>query len=169
MEATAPGEPLVGSALTLIEMGVDAHALELLDHSLGAEVLLRAATHEEVVHLLVEVGSVVEDTVGHLPYVHAEQSAGEGTDVREFLQVWQGSLPRLTTTPRETCHGTMLAVGEGAEGLVNHRNEVGMERLDESVTIVGMGGAAITERRLGVATLHDDNHRFALTGSNHVV
>lgn len=74
MQAAAPGEPFVGGARALVEVGIDAHVLQLLDHLLGAEVLFGAYAQEEVVNLLVEVWAV-EDTVSDGVNVHAEESA----------------------------------------------------------------------------------------------
>lgn len=74
MQAAAPGEPLVSSTLALEEVSINAHLVQLLDHSLCAEVLLGATTQEEIVNLLVEVWTI-EYAVSNSVDIHAEQSA----------------------------------------------------------------------------------------------
>ena len=69
IQASAPGEPLMGGACRLIVMGIDTHLVETLHHFLGAEHLVhafRAAHHEQTVHLLVEGFGVGE----HLSLIH---------------------------------------------------------------------------------------------------
>lgn len=86
MQAAAPGEPLVGGARALVEVSIDAHVLQLLDHLLGAEILLGAYAQEEVVNLLVEVWAI-EYAISNGVNIHAEEGAREGADVGELVEV----------------------------------------------------------------------------------
>ena len=74
MQTTAPSQPLVSGTLALEEVCIDTHLVQLLDHGLCTEVLLRTTTHEEIMYLLVEVRTL-EDTISNGLDIHAEESA----------------------------------------------------------------------------------------------
>ena len=89
-QATSPGEPLVVSTCRLVIVGVDAQSLEVVDEFLCAEHLIhsfRAAHHEEVVNLLVELVGTGEDTVVGCFGVKTEDGTAEGSHVGELVHV----------------------------------------------------------------------------------
>ena len=163
----------MGSAFRLRVDGVYAQVVELL-HRLGsAEHLVHtlcAAAHEEVVNLLVELLGIGEHAVVGCFHVETEDGPAEGAHVGELVKVGKHHVEGLVAAPRQSCHSTVLTVGEGPEVGIDIGNEVVEQYGVESIAVVV--GATATEVlwwSLDVAALHHHNHRYGLAVGNGVV
>ena len=99
LEATTPREPLVMSAWRHIKLHIDAHRLEVGRHFLRTEVLLTAAAHEEVLHLLVELVGILEHTVKACLNIDAEERATECAEICELVEMRKNNVECLKASP----------------------------------------------------------------------
>ena len=103
-------EPFVMCAGRDVVVHFDAGAAEVADELLGAEVLLRAATEEEVVDAAIELFASREGAVVSLVDVEPKDCSAKATHPSERVHVVHHEVERLVSAPREACHGTMFAV-----------------------------------------------------------
>ena len=82
-----------------IELHIDAHRLEVGRHFLRTEVLLTAAAHEEVLHLLVELVGILEHTVKACLNIDAEERATECAEICELVEMRENHIECLESTP----------------------------------------------------------------------
>ena len=118
--------------------------------------------------LLVELISIGEHTVVGRLEVEAEDSTAEGTQPCELIHVVEHDVEGLVTTPRQSCHRTVVAIGLRTEVGIDIRNQVVQQYGIERSTVVGHA-LTTTHACLDVTTLHDHNHRHSLTTGDSVV
>ena len=112
------------SAGRYIELHIDAHRLEVGRHFLRTQVLLTAAAPEALLPLLVEPVGILEHTVKACLNINAEERATECAEVCELVEMRENDIECLESSPRQSCHGTVLATGLAAECLLYHGDKV---------------------------------------------
>ena len=107
-----------------IEVGIDASIAQVLDKCLGSEVLLGTTAQVQVVYLLVELIGTREHTVVGSIHIESEDGSAKRTHVRELIHVIQHNVEGLVTSPGQSSHSTMVAVGLSTEVIVDIGDEV---------------------------------------------
>ena len=105
-------------ASRLIVVGVDTQRIKVVNEFLSAKHLIHAlctAHHKEVVDLLVEVLGIIEDTIVGCLHIESEDCSAECSDIRELIHVVEHDVEGLVSTPRQSCHRTMVTICQGAE------------------------------------------------------
>ena len=81
LEATSPSEPFMGCALRFIKYDINSDSLQVVGHLLGSKVLIRSASHKEIMDLLVELVGIGKYTVETSLYIHPKDGPTEGTQI----------------------------------------------------------------------------------------
>ncbi len=125
-------------------------------------------------HFLVELTCIGKHTVEARFHVQPENRPAEPADVGEHVEMRQRCLERLVSSPRQSCHRTVFAVGFGAERTVYHRDEVFQNNIIKSCAIQSplfvyiLSGTRL-ERSFHISAIHHHEHRHTLTGCNQIV
>ena len=77
----------MGSTLRFVESDFNTHFLQRLGHLFCTEVFIRTASHEEVVHLLVEFVGIGKHTIETILQVKSENGSTESSEIRELVQM----------------------------------------------------------------------------------
>ena len=111
-------------------------------------------------YLFVESICICKDAVVGGLHVETEYGAAEGTHPCELVKVLQHDVEGLVTSPRETCHGTVVAVCLRAVVGIDIRNKVVEQYGIERSTVVAATGLVVTaaEGSLDIAAFHHHNH-----------
>ena len=132
METATPGQEFMSRAFRLLALDLDAHFLQALHDITTLDEVLRTPVHIHVVNFLIELIGIGEHTVIGRLQIQSEDSTAEGSQPCKLIHVVEHDVESLVSTPRETSHCTIVAIGLRTEVGIDIRNQVveqdGIER-----------------------------------------